>query len=28
MKLGNYRLGYLMNFNVRHMKDGIKRIVN
>lgn len=28
LKLGNYRLGYLLNFNVRHMKDGIKRIAN
>jgi GxxExxY protein len=28
LKLGNYRLGYLLNFNVQHMKNGIKRIVN
>ena len=28
MKLGNYRLGLLMNFNVFKLKDGIKRIVN
>ena len=28
MKLGNYKLGLLMNFNVVRLKDGIKRIVN
>jgi len=28
LKLGNYKLGYLLNFNVVHMKDGIKRLVN
>jgi GxxExxY protein len=28
LKLGNYKLGFLLNFNVVHMKDGIKRIVN
>ena len=28
MKLGRYKLGYLLNFNVAHMKDGIKRMVN
>ncbi len=28
MKLGNYKLGLLMNFNVARMKDGIKRVVN
>jgi GxxExxY protein len=28
LRLGNYRLGYLLNFNVQHMKNGIKRIVN
>jgi len=28
MRLGNYKLGLLMNFNVARMKDGIKRIVN
>jgi len=28
MKLGNYKLGLLLNFNVAHMKDGIKRVVN
>ncbi len=28
MKLGNYKLGLLLNFNVFKLKDGIKRIVN
>lgn len=28
MKLGNYRLGLLLNFNVVKLKDGIKRVVN
>ncbi len=28
MRLGDYRLGYLLNFNTRRMKDGIKRMVN
>ncbi len=28
MKLGNYKLGLLMNFNVARMKDGLKRVVN
>lgn len=28
LKLGDYRIGYLLNFNVRSMKDGIKRVVN
>jgi GxxExxY protein len=28
LRLGNYRLGYLLNFNVQHMKNGIKRTVN
>jgi GxxExxY protein len=28
LKLGNYRLGYLLNFNVEHMRSGIKRVVN
>jgi GxxExxY protein len=27
MKLSNSNLGLLVNFNVRHLKDGIKRIV-
>jgi len=28
MKLGNFKLGLLINFNVFLLKDGIKRIVN
>ena len=28
MKLGNYKLGLLMNFNVALLKTGIKRVVN
>jgi GxxExxY protein len=28
LKLGNYRLGYVLNFNVLRMKDGIGRLVN
>ena len=28
LKLGKYKLGFLLNFNVVHMKDGIKRLVN
>jgi len=28
MKLGNYKLGLLINFNVSLLKDGIKRVVN
>lgn len=28
LKLGNYKLGLLMNFNVARMKDGIKRVAN
>ncbi|UKT63917.1 GxxExxY protein [Pedobacter mucosus] len=28
MKLGNYKLGLLINFNVLRLKDGLKRIVN
>ena len=28
LKLGNYRLGLLMNFNVFRLRDGIKRVVN
>lgn len=28
MKLGNYKLGLLINFNVVRLKDGIRRIVN
>jgi len=28
LRLGNFDLGYLLNFNVRRMKGGIRRIVN
>lgn len=28
LKLSNCRLGYLLNFNVNRMKDGIKRMLN
>jgi GxxExxY protein len=28
LKLGGYRLGYLLNFNVPRMKDGIVRMVS
>jgi len=28
LKLGNYKLGLLINFNVLLLKDGIKRVVN
>jgi GxxExxY protein len=28
LKLSSLRLGYLINFNVLHLKDGIKRMVN
>ncbi len=28
LKLSKLRLGLLMNFNVLHLKDGIKRLVN
>jgi GxxExxY protein len=28
LRLGDFRLGYLMNFNVAQMKDGIVRIAN
>jgi GxxExxY protein len=28
MKLGSYKLGLLLNFNVLKLKDGIKRVVN
>ena len=27
MKLSNISLGFIFNFNVRHLKDGIKRVV-
>jgi len=28
MKLGNYKLGLLINFNVARLKDGVRRVVN
>lgn len=28
MKLGNYKLGLLMNFNVARLKEGIRRVAN
>ena len=28
LKLGRFHLGYLLNFNVLHMKEGIRRVVN
>ena len=28
LKLGGFKLGYLLNFNFCHMRDGIKRLVN
>ena len=28
LKLSGCKLGYLLNFNVVHLKDGIKRVVN
>jgi len=28
LKLGGYRLGYLLNFNVTKMRDGMVRLVN
>jgi GxxExxY protein len=27
-KLGRPRLGFLLNFNVEHMRNGVKRVVN
>jgi GxxExxY protein len=27
LRLGQFRLGYLLNFDVSHMKDGVKRVV-
>ena len=27
MKLSNISLGFIFNFNVRHLKDGIKRVI-
>ena len=28
LKLGNYKLGLLLNLNVLKLKDGIKRVIN
>ena len=28
LRLGGYRLGYLLNFNVKLLKDGICRLAN
>ena len=28
LRLGNYKLGLILNFNTVHLKDGIKRIIN
>ena len=28
LRLGSFKLGYLLNFNVAHMRDGIIRLVN
>ena len=28
LRLGNYKLGLLMNFNVAKLSDGIRRVVN
>ena len=28
LKLGNYKLGLLINFNVVKLKDGIRRVIN
>ena len=28
LRLGGFKLGYLLNFNVAHMRDGIMRMVN
>jgi GxxExxY protein len=28
LKLGRFRLGLLLNFNVPHMRDGIRRVIN
>jgi GxxExxY protein len=28
LRLGKFKLGYLLNFNVAHMRDGITRLVN
>ena len=28
MKLGNYKVGLIINFNVKLLREGIKRVVN
>ncbi len=28
LKMGNFKLGYLLNFNVLRMKNGVRRLVN
>jgi GxxExxY protein len=28
LRVGDYRLGFLLNFHAMHMRDGIKRVVN
>ncbi|MDH5537029.1 MAG: GxxExxY protein [Betaproteobacteria bacterium] len=28
LRAGDYRMGFLLNFNAVHMRDGIKRVVN
>ena len=28
LRLGRFKLGYLLNFNVAHLRDGIVRLVN
>lgn len=28
LRLGGFKLGYLLNFNVAHMREGIARVVN
>jgi GxxExxY protein len=28
LRLGGFKLGYLLNFHVAHMRDGVVRIVN
>jgi GxxExxY protein len=28
LRLGGFKLGYLLNFDVAHMRDGIARVVN
>jgi GxxExxY protein len=28
LRLGGFKVGYLLNFSVPHMRDGIKRLVN